>query len=66
MENKKIVIYKEYGKMYVTEKANYDKRIMDANKCALLENKFFPTTNDAIEYFVNICNYKKENITVVE
>lgn len=64
MKDKKIVIYKDFGKMYATNLENYNNKIMNKNECTLLED--FPTIESAKEYFITMCNYKEENILTIE
>lgn len=48
VENERIVIYKQFGVMYMTNETNYLSRIRDASKVCSLEK--FETFDEAVQY----------------
>lgn len=48
VENERIVIYKEFGVMYMTNETNYFSYVRNANKVCNLKN--FKTFDEAVQY----------------
>lgn len=58
----KIVVFKRFGKWYVTTESNYNASIMDVNKVAKCCECY--TEFDVIDALINWAHIKRENIIV--
>ena len=58
----KTVIFKRFGKWYVTSESNYNAPIMNENKVAKIHDAH--TEFDAIDAIVNCTHISRENIII--